>query len=438
MAKQTSLFICKSCGNESAKWMGKCRACNEWNSFVETERFNSKPSGKRSAQTKAGRKASVLGAVKGKQLDRVKTGIKELDKTLGGGFVSGQVLLLAGEPGIGKSTILLQVAEKLECLYISGEESLSQLKIRTQRLGIDGDGIYCLSETNIDTVLATAEKLSKTSDFGALIVDSVQTMYTDDLPGTPGSVSQVKECALRLIRFAKRTGIPTILVGHVTKEGSVAGPSTLMHMVDSVCWFEGERNSNMRILRVLKNRFGATEEISLFQMKSKGLVGVSDVDGYFFNKDRLTSVPGSVATCVMEGSRSILVEVQALVNPSKMAIPRRVVQGMDTKRVELILAVLTKHCKLNVSSADVFVNIVGGIKVKDPGLDLAVAVAVASSIKNKPVSEKLAILGEVGLLGDVRQTPQYKKCVKHLENHNLKVVGPGVSQIQAILKKVFK
>lgn len=448
MPKNQTLFICKNCGNESAKWMGKCPVCNEWNTMVETERFQ-QVKGKRQ-EVKAG-KPSVLKDVKGKVLERIKTGIKEFDKSLGGGFVAGQVLLLAGEPGIGKSTILLQIAEKLNSLYISGEESLSQIKIRTERLGIQGDTIYCLSETNIDTVLATArllapersdgrqaEKRDSKADFSVLIIDSIQTMYTDDLPSTPGSVAQVKECALRLIRFSKRTNIPTILVGHVTKEGTVAGPSTLMHMVDSVCWFEGERQSNMRILRVLKNRFGSTDEISLFTMGSRGLIGVSDLDGYFFSKDRLTDVPGSVATCVIEGTRSVLVEVQALVNPSKLVNPRRVVQGIDTKRVELILAVMTKHCKLDVSTADVFVNIVGGIKVKDPGLDLAVAVAVASSLKNKAVPKDIAVIGEIGLLGDVRQTNLYKKCVKHLENHNLTVIGPEEKHISVILQKIFK
>lgn len=439
MPKQTSLFICKNCGNESAKWMGKCPVCNEWNTFVETARFHRAGESKsRRAGGEKPKEPSVLKDVKGKELERIKTGIKEFDKSLGGGLVAGQVLLLAGEPGIGKSTILLQIAEKLNSFYISGEESLSQIKIRTDRLDINGESIYCLAETNIDTVLATAEKLSQTSELSTLIVDSIQTMYTDDLPSTPGSVAQVKECALRLIRFSKRTNIPAILVGHVTKGGAVAGPSTLMHMVDSVCWFEGERQSTMRILRVLKNRFGSTDEISLFTMGSKGLIGVSDLDGYFFSKDRLTGVPGSVATCVIEGTRSVLVEVQALVNPSKLVNPRRVVQGIDTKRVELILAVLTKHCKLDVSTADVFVNIVGGIKVRDPGLDLAVAVAVASSLKNKAVPKNLAVIGEIGLLGDVRQTSLYKKCVRHLENHKLSVLGPEEKHISIILQKVFK
>lgn len=438
MPKQISLFVCKNCGNESAKWMGKCSCCNEWNTFVETERFNTKPGGSRSSTPKPSGNVSVLKDVQGKSLERIKTGIKEFDKTLGGGLIAGQVLLLAGEPGIGKSTILLQVAQTLDCLYISGEESLSQIKIRTERLEIDGENIYCLAETNIDTIIATAENLYTKHKFGALIIDSVQTMYTDDLPGTPGSVGQVKESALRLIRFAKRTGIPTILVGHVTKGGSVAGPSTLMHMVDTVCWFEGERQSTMRILRVLKNRFGATDEISLFAMERRGLIGVNDIDGYFFSRDRLTGVSGAVASCVMEGTRSLMVEVQSLVNPSKLAIPRHIVQGIDAKRVELIIAVLTKHCKVDMSTADVFVNVVGGIKVKDPGIDLAIAISLVSSFKNKPLSANLAAIGEIGLLGDVRQTAQYKKCVKHLENHKMNVVGPEDKQIAQVLQKIFK
>ena len=434
MAKNLSLFVCKSCGNESAKWMGKCPVCGEWNTFTEVEKLTVHSSHKNSVKPK---EVSVLKDVKGKELERIQTGIKELDKSLGGGLVGGQVLLLAGEPGIGKSTILLEVASNLDAFYVSGEESLSQIKIRTQRLGVKDDNIYCLSETNIDNVLATAENLLLKSNFKVLVIDSVQTMYTEDLNGTAGTVSQVRECALRLIRFAKKSGIPTILVGHVTKDGSVAGPSTLMHMVDTVCWFEGERQSNMRILRVLKNRFGATDEISLFAMNEKGLVGVSDIDSYFFSDDRITGVPGAVASCVMEGSRSLLVEVQSLVNPTKLAIPRRVVQGIDTKRVELILAVLTKHCRIDLSSADVFVNIVGGLKVHDPSLDLAVAVSIASSYKNKTLPANLAVIGEVGLLGDVRQGSQYKKCLKHLKSHKLNVVGPDINNIQKVINTIF-
>jgi len=435
MAARKTVFVCQQCGAETAKWMGKCPNCDAWNSIVETARFSSKTT-KSGGKREKPKKPSKLKDIKGNTNSRVKTNIKELDKSLSGGIVDGQVILIAGEPGIGKSTLLLQVAKTLNnTLYVSGEESLSQIKIRTERLGLKAANFECLSETNIDNILNIVDV--ENAQCKGLIIDSVQTMYTDDLSGIPGSVSQVREVCLRLIRYAKKNGVPVILVGHVTKEGSVAGPATLMHMVDTVLWFEGEKKDDFRILRVMKNRFGPTDEIALFSMTSEGLKGVSDISDFFFAKDRAGNVAGSIASCIVEGSRTILVEVQSLVIPSRLAIPRRVVQGVDPKRVELIIAVLTRHCGLNLIERDVFVNVVGGIKVRDPGIDLAVALSLVSSLKNKPIKDDLAAIGEVGLLGDVRQTSQHKKVLKHIGTRGLKAVGPENKQICDIIHKIF-
>lgn len=435
MNKSKSVYVCSNCGNESAKWMGKCPNCGEWNSYKE---IKPDPGFSRTKKKAKAKKISKLSDVKSTTLTRVKTDIKELDKALGGGLVAGQALLIAGEPGIGKSTILLQIAQNLKnVLYVSGEESLSQIKHRAERLKVDVD-MQLLSETNIDVVLESLKSEITKSELKAIFIDSVQTMYTEELSGAPGSVAQVREVSLQLIRFAKSSGIPVLLVGHVTKDGSVAGPATLMHMVDTVCWFEGEQKADLRLVRIMKNRFGPTDEIGLFVMGSKGLISMEDVDSYLLDKDRLTGVSGTVTSCVMEGSRTILVEVQALAIPTKLTIPRRVVQGIDSKRVELILAVLTKHCKLKLYDHDVFVNIVGGVKIRDTSLDLAIAVAIASSLKDKSVKDKTSVIGEVGLLGDVRMPLKYKRYVNHLRKHNFKTIGPDDKQICASLKKTLQ
>jgi len=433
MAKAKTLYVCTSCGNESAKWMGKCINCGEWNTYKEIK----EPTISSSNRSVKAKEITKLSGIKTSTLERIQTGIKELDKALGGGIVNGQVLLLAGEPGIGKSTMLLQIAKNLkDVLYVSGEESLSQIKHRTERLSVKAD-MSLIAETNIDIVLATVKAESAKSDLKAIFIDSVQTMYTESISSAPGSVGQVREVSLQLIRFAKKSGIPVILVGHVTKGGNVAGPATLMHMVDTVCWFEGESKADLRLVRIMKNRFGPTDEIGLFVMSSKGLVSMEDIDEYLLKKDRLTNVAGTVTSCVMEGSRTILVEVQALAIPTKLAIPRRVVQGIDSKRAELLIAVLTKHCKVKLYEFDVYINIVGGVKVRDTSLDLAVCAAVNSSVKDKPIKPNTAVIGEVGLLGDIRMPLKYKKYCNHLKKHGFSTIGPDDTQICSSLQKTL-
>jgi len=342
-----------------------------------------------------------------------------MDRVLGGGFVPGQVVLLAGEPGVGKSTLLLQLASSISSFYILGEESLGQVATRVARMGVHAEGIAFLEETNIEVILSTLLHETKKNDYKTVVLDSVQTMYAENLSGVPGSIGQVKETAFRVLAFAKKNNIAAVLVGHVTKDGTVAGPSTLAHMVDTVLWLEGDKLSSLRVLRSVKNRFGPTDEVGIFQMKEKGMVSTSDTANLFLSPDSKSTIAGSVISCVMEGTRPILVEIQALVVPTKLAIPRRVVQGLDSKRVELIIAVLTRHCGLHLSERDVFVNVIGGIKLKDPGVDLAVAFAIASSYMNKPIKRGTVVVGEVGLLGEIRESSFEGKRVERARRQGL-------------------
>lgn len=410
MTKKDTVFVCQQCGYESAKWLGKCPSCDAWASFVEFKESKAKPGRSSSAP----KDPQYLKDVPQNRTDRIKTNIPELDLVLGGGLVAGQVLLLAGEPGIGKSTLVLELADKVSpSLYVSGEESIAQIKLRADRMGVMSKNTAFLEETNIDTIVASLEKLSKSTKIKLLIIDSVQTMYSDELVGVPGSVGQVKEVAFRAIRFAKQNNIPVIIIGHVTKEGTVAGPSTLAHMVDTVLWFEGDKLSPLRVLRSVKNRFASTDEVGIFQMGRKGLEG-ADVSKALFVSDRQGATVGSVISCMMEGTRPIPVEVQSLVVPSKLAFPRRVIHGIDTKKAELIIAILTRYGSLRLSEQDVFVNIVGGINVKDQGVDLAVAMAIASSYKNKPLPKSMYVVGEIGLLGEIRQAQYQDKRTARL------------------------
>lgn len=413
MAK--TLFVCKSCGHESAKWLGRCPSCNAWTSFVE---FKSEAN--KGAKIKVDAKAtSYLKDISENKSNYMSTTIEELDTVLGGGLVAGQVALLAGEPGIGKSTLLLSLVDGMrEALYVSGEESVSQIKIRAGRLGITAEHVAFLDETNVDVVLATLEQEIKMHKFAVVVIDSVQTMFTDELGGVPGSVGQVKAVTFKLIGFAKRVGVPVILVGHVTKDGTVAGPSTLAHMVDTVLWFEGDKLSPLRILRSIKNRFGATDEVGIFQMRSEGLKSAKDAEALFLDSTG-KPIAGSILSCIMEGTRPIMVEIQALVVPTKLAIPRRVVHGIDPKKLELIIAVLARHCGLKLYERDVFVNVVGGIKTRDPGIDLAVAFAVASSYKDKALKARSLVVGEIGLLGEVREAREEQKRIKRGQKQGL-------------------
>ena len=352
-----------------------------------------------------------LSDIKSADTKRISTKISELDRVLGGGLVPGQVVLIAGEPGIGKSTILTQIADKLgSVLYVCGEESANQVAIRAKRLEVKSKGIQMLEDTDVDSIINTIDSIQGVT-LNAVIVDSIQTMTTSDLSGMAGSVGQGRECANRLLHAAKERNIPLFLVGHVTKEGTVAGPAVLAHIVDTVLWFEGDKTLTTRILRAVKNRFGPTDEVGVFQMEDKGLVPVDDLEKAFLEKG-IKNISGSVVTSVMQGTRPLLVEIQALVVPTKLAIPRRIAQGIDSRRLELLLAVLTRRCGLPMYDHDVFVNVAGGLKVTEPASDLAICLAVASSYYDKSISGKIIAVGEVGLLGEIREVVAQDKRLK--------------------------
>ena len=431
MGKLNSKFVCQQCGYESPRWFGKCPQCSAWNSAVETVVTSAQKT-----RGKEIRNSSIaplsLASIPTKNTQRISTKISELDRVLGGGLVAGQVVLIAGEPGIGKSTLLLQVASELSVdqlteltqstvLYISGEESMTQIKIRADRLGIKGKSIQLMEETDVDSIIDTIYS-SKDPSLKAVIVDSIQTMATSDLSGMAGSVGQVRESAFRLVRVAKENNIPIFIVGHVTKEGTVAGPSVLMHIVDTVLWFEGDKGLTYRLLRAVKNRFGPTDEVGVFLMEDKGLISLNDPEKMFITSQK-SKVPGSVVTSILEGTRPILVEVQALVVPTKMPYPKRVAQGIDSKRFEILLAILQRRANLPLYEYDCFVNIAGGISIKnDPSADLAICMAIASAFYNKPLSSHAVALGEVGLLGEIRQVNSQDKRIKDAKRLGYSVI----------------
>jgi DNA repair protein RadA/Sms len=385
----------------------------------------------------SGAKTIKLSDIKSSATKRISTKISELDRVLGGGLVPGQVVLIAGEPGIGKSTLLTQISDKLgNVLYVCGEESASQIAVRAKRLGVTSKNIQLLEDTDADSVVETISSLQADS-LQAVIVDSIQTMTTSDLSGMAGSVGQVRECAFRLLKAAKEKNIPLFLVGHVTKEGTVAGPAVLAHIVDTVLWFEGDKTLTTRVLRAVKNRFGPTDEVGVFQMEDAGLIPVDNIERAFLEKG-IKNVSGSVVTSVMQGTRPLLVEIQALVVPTKLAIPRRVAQGIDSRRLELLLAVLTRRCGLPVYDYDVFVNVAGGLKVTEPASDLAICLAVASSYFDKPISNKTIAVGEVGLLGEIREVVAQDKRIKEarrmgftfpVTSKESKFVGQSIKQL---------
>lgn len=438
----TSIFVCQQCGNEYSKWMGKCTACNSWNSLVETAQFtkSSKAKGSRNSSLATHNSVTVkLTDIKASQMQRTSTGISELDRALGGGLVNGQVVLLAGEPGIGKSTVLLQLANNLnKTMYISGEESASQVGIRAERLGIRNKNIDFLESTDVDEIVNQLNAVRTT--LNAVIIDSIQTMSTTDLTGLAGSVGQVRECAFRLLKYAKAKNIPLILVGHVTKEGTVAGPAVLAHIVDTVLWFEGDKKSNLRLLRSVKNRFGSTDEVGIFEMGDKGLKSLDNPEKIFLGEDNNAGVAGSVVSMLMEGSRSILVEIQSLVVPTKMAFPRRVAQGIDSKRLEMLLAVLFRRANVPMYDMDVFVNVAGGIKANDPSMDLAICLSVASSFYEKPLPKKFLALGEIGLSGEVRKVAMQEKRLKDAKRLGFSDVADSTSfkYLSQVIKSCLK
>ncbi|MCL4354524.1 DNA repair protein RadA [Patescibacteria group bacterium] len=407
-------FVCQQCGYETSQWMGKCPECGEWNSLKEFKIQNSKfKSEIKSSKFQTSLTPKKLDEIRYEEKTRMKTGFSEADGVLGGGIVPGSVILLAGDPGIGKSTLLLQVALNVglklstvkpktkdqkpsTVLYLSGEESEQQIKLRAQRISSQNNGLSLLSITNTDEAVSIIEQEKP----GLVIVDSIQTMESEALSGLSGSVGQVRYATSTFIKAAKSLNIPIILVGHVTKDGMVAGPMVLSHMVDAVMFLEGEKNTGTRILRSFKNRFGPIDEVGIFTMQENGLVEIKNPEQIFLTKGK-ESAPGSVLVVTMEGTRAFLVEVQALVLFSKLPFPRRVVSGFEAKRLELLLAVLQKHGRLPVETMDVFINVAGGFKLSDPGADLAVCLAIYSSLKNVPLSKTIGI-GEVGLLGELR------------------------------------
>lgn len=411
MAKgRTTVFFCQSCGYESPKWMGQCPGCREWNTFVEET--VEKKSAVRAPREKAAAGPVCLSSIDTKAEDRISTGMEELNRVLGGGIVRGSLVLVGGDPGIGKSTLLLQVCQKLaagghEVLYISGEESLKQIKLRAARIGSFSDRLRLFCETNLDLISETIRREKPE----AVIIDSIQTMYNEDVSSAPGSISQVRESTAVLMQLAKGLGIPVFIVGHVTKEGTVAGPRVLEHMVDTVLYFEGDRHASYRILRAVKNRFGSTNEIGVFEMRESGLAEVENPSEFMLN-GRPEAASGSVVACSMEGTRPVLLEIQALVCRSALAMPRRTAAGMDTNRVSLLLAVLEKRLNLHLSSSDVYVNIAGGIRISEPAVDLGVVLAVVSSCRDRAIDDKVLTFGEVGLSGEVRAVSQAAQRVQ--------------------------
>lgn len=400
--KNVTVYFCQSCGYESSKWMGQCPGCKEWNTFVE-ETVEKKTAGKLKSVAGGNQdlKSYKLSEIDMQEKERMKTRFPELDRVLGGGIVPGSMILVGGDPGIGKSTLLLQVcrnlADTMSVLYVSGEESLQQIKMRAERIGTFSDSLQLLCETNLERIRQVIERQKP----GVVIIDSIQTMYNEEVASAPGSVSQVRESTGRLMQIAKGMGVTVFIVGHVTKEGVVAGPRVLEHMVDTVLYFEGDRHAAYRILRGVKNRFGSTNEIGVFEMCEEGLREVENPSEFMLN-GKPEGASGSVVACSMEGTRPVLLEVQALVCRSSFGIPRRTAAGTDLNRVNLLMAVLEKRAGLSLSNCDAYVNIAGGIRMSEPAIDLGIVMALASSYRDRPIDEKTICFGEVGLSGEVR------------------------------------
>ena len=400
--KTNSAFFCQECGYESSKWMGQCPSCKSWNTLVEETVVTGKKNVTGSSRINERTEPSKLSAVNMQETDKIMTHIGELDRVLGGGIVPGSLTLVGGDPGIGKSTLLLQVCKNLsdddrKVLYISGEESLKQIKLRAMRIGEFSDNLLLLCETNIDTVEEAVKRVKPE----VVVIDSIQTMYSEEVSSAPGSVSQVREATGRLLQIAKGLTVSIFIVGHVTKEGTVAGPRVLEHMVDAVLYFEGDRYAAYRILRGVKNRFGSTNEIGVFEMTQGGLNEVVNPSEYMIN-GKPEGASGSIVACSIEGTRPILIEIQALVCDSNFGFPRRQATGTDFNRVNLLMAVLEKRVGIHMSNCDAYVNIAGGMKIMEPALDLGIAMAVVSSFKNKAIDDATMAFGEVGLSGEVR------------------------------------
>lgn len=413
MARVKTRYVCQSCGSVSPKWQGKCPDCGNWNTFAEE-----KATGARDGrQTVFGppERVSRITDVDIRDDRRLMTEIGEFDRVLGGGVVQGSVVLIGGDPGIGKSTLMLQVLERLSAsvqptLYVSGEESAKQVRIRADRLDAVSEHLYVLCETNLDAIWDEIERLAPK----VIVLDSIQTIYLPAIESAPGSISQVRESAARVIQFAKTRGIPVFLVGHVTKEGAIAGPRALEHIVDTVLYFEGEHHQTYRVLRAVKNRFGSTNEIGIFEMQERGLIEVTNPSELFLS-ERPVQVPGSAVVCSLEGTRPLLVELQALVTPANYGMPQRVATGLDSRRIAMLLAVLEKRAGMHLGTQDVFVNVAGGVRLDETSVDLGAAVAIASSLRDVPVNPKDVVIGEIGLGGEVRGVSQIEKRIREAQ-----------------------
>lgn len=452
MAKSKTVFVCNECGYESAKWLGKCPACNAWNSFYEEKVVKEKDGSFISDKKTKNSKPTTLNSIEGKEAVRTSTGVGELDRVLGGGLVKGSLVLLGGEPGIGKSTLILQICDKMQgegkVLYVSGEESAEQIKIRADRLDIKNDNILFLGETDIDLIADAIKEINPK----LVIIDSIQTMYSDEITSAAGTVSQVREITARIMKICKQEAITTIIIGHVTKEGNIAGPRVLEHMVDTVLYLEGERYFSYRILRGVKNRFGSTNEVGMFEMQEKGMMEITNPSSILIS-EREDNPPGSIIVASMEGTRPLLIELQALTTPTVFGLPRRTANGIDYNRLTVLMAVLEKRANMNLGSQDVYLNVVSGIKLQEPAIDLGVVLAVSSCFKGISIPKDVVAIGEVGLTGEVRAVSMiekrlkeaeklgFKKCIipennKKLLKDNYKLDIIGVRNINEALKAI--
>jgi DNA repair protein RadA/Sms len=445
MAKPVSRYVCQTCGTVTSKWSGKCEGCGEWNTLVEEAAVEMAPKGLGSGKGRRIALESLSGTTA--EAPRVPTGILEMDRMLGGGLVAGSAILIGGDPGIGKSTLLLQAVAALgkagrRAAYISGEESVAQVRLRAARLGLIQPNVELAAATNVRDIITS---LDGTHAPDVIVIDSVQTMYLDNIESAPGTVTQVRAASLELIKLAKRSGAVLFLVGHVTKDGQIAGPRVLEHMVDTVLYFEGERGHPFRILRAVKNRFGGTDEIGVFSMTDKGLEEVANPSALFLS-ERRGQVSGAAVFAGMEGSRPLLVEIQALVASSPLATPRRAVVGWDSARLAMILAVLETRCNVTLHDKEVYLNVAGGLRVSEPAADLAVAAALLSALTGIPVPEATVIFGEIGLSGEVRQVGRADSRLKESEKlgfrraitpmlsaHKLAIAGEGLHHVQELL-----
>jgi DNA repair protein RadA/Sms len=454
MTKAKTHFVCQACGYQTPKWLGRCPGCQEWNTFAEERLIEEKVPGRDRLGFESEAVPTPLTEIVDVERGRFQIGLGEFDRVLGGGIVFGSVILVGGDPGIGKSTLLLQVMNRLaskgkKVLYISGEESLQQTKMRADRLGVSSEHLFVVSETSLEKILQDIQTLRPST----VVVDSIQTIYSSDLPSTPGSISQVREASSRLLYLAKHLSIPIFLIGHVTKEGFIAGPKVLEHMVDTVLYIEGEATHAFRILRAVKNRFGSTNEIGVFEMKDSGLVEVVSPSEFFLS-ERTQPTSGSVVMPSMEGSRPILIELQALVVPSSFGVPRRTAQGVDANRVSLLVAVMEKRLGAHLGNQDIFLNIAGGMRVEEPAADLGVIASIASNFKDKLIDPEMVVFGEIGLGGEVRGVSQsevrvkeagrlgFKRCLLPKQNRE-KMKGVkgieliGVNSVQEVMKILF-